>query len=603
MLPDSFLAMWKKKKGRTFHSSLRLLVISLCCIQSHVGYSQNTFQLNLNLKDTLQRKEFIRMEKQLLSQKTFGDSLSMLRELNNTLLRLQGSGFLAASIDSIRCNEKNCTAELFLGDYYSWAYLSKGNVENDVLSGTGFRSKLFEKKPFRLEQILKIEEKILQNCENTGHPFASIKLDSLRITSNAISGKLNLIKNKNVTVDSVILRGKATIAPVYIYSYIGIRPGDLYNESKISKISNRIRELPFVSENRPSRVVFTNTETKLELFLENKKASQFDGVIGLLPDDAKPGKFTFTGEAHLKLQNSLKRGEIIEFNWKQLPGKTQDLKIHGLYPFLLNTPFGIDANLTLYKKDSTYVDITKNIGIQYSFAGNDFLKAFINDKESNLQLTKGLENLSTLPPYADITIVTYGLTFHFERLDYRLNPRKGLLFELTGSTGNRTIRKNSSINPVLYDSLRLRTTNYQGEISLDYFIPLGGRHVLNLGTISGYMYNPEIFTNELYRIGGLKSLRGFDEESIYASAFSIGKLEYRYLLEQNSFLFAFLNGATYENKSRSGYISDQPFGFGAGIDFETKLGIMSVSYALGKQFDNPIYFRTGKIHFGIVNYF
>ena len=117
------------------------------------------------------------------------------------------------------------------------------------------------------------------------------------------------------------------------------------------------------------------------------------------------------------------------------------------------------------------------------------------------------------------------------------------------------------------------------------------------------MYNPEIFTNELYRIGGLKSLRGFDEESIYASAFSIGKLEYMYLLEQNSFLFAFFNGAWYENKNRSGFISDQPIGFGAGIDFETKLGIMSVSYALGKQFDNPIYFRTGKIHFGIVNYF
>jgi hemolysin activation/secretion protein len=137
----------------------------------------------------------------------------------------------------------------------------------------------------------------------------------------------------------------------------------------------------------------------------------------------------------------------------------------------------------------------------------------------------------------------------------------------------------------------------------DYFIPLGGRHVIDLGTISGYIYNQELFVNELYRIGGLKSLRGFDEESIYASAYSIGKLEYRYLLEQNSFLFVFFNAAKYENKSRTIHLNDTPFGFGAGIDFETKIGIMSVSYAFGKQFNNPIYFRNGKIHFGIVNYF
>lgn len=126
---------------------------------------------------------------------------------------------------------------------------------------------------------------------------------------------------------------------------------------------------------------------------------------------------------------------------------------------------------------------------------------------------------------------------------------------------------------------------------------------MNLGTKSGIVYNDRLFTNELFRIGGLKSLRGFDEESIYASTFSIGKIEYRFLLEQNSFLFAFINGAYYENKSRNFNLKDTPFGFGAGMNFETRIGIMSISYALGKQFSNPVYFRNAKVHFGIVNYF
>ncbi|MBL0102818.1 MAG: BamA/TamA family outer membrane protein [Bacteroidetes bacterium] len=220
-----------------------------------------------------------------------------------------------------------------------------------------------------------------------------------------------------------------------------------------------------------------------------------------------------------------------------------------------------------------------------------------------MQSTKGLEFATTLPDYADVTILSYGSTVHWERLDYRLNPRKGIAMEFTASAGNRKIRKNSSINPALYDSLELQSVTYAGEMHLDYFWSPGGKHVINFGTIGGYIQNESLFINELFRIGGLKSLRGFDEESIYASGFLIGKIEYRYQLEQNSFLFTFFNMAGYANKSRNINLHDTPIGFGAGINFETKLGIMSVSYALGKQFDNPIYFRNGKIHFGIVNYF
>lgn len=137
----------------------------------------------------------------------------------------------------------------------------------------------------------------------------------------------------------------------------------------------------------------------------------------------------------------MQRGEVIEFNWKQLPNKTQDLKIHLLYPFLLNTPFGIDGNLSIYRRDSTYTDVIKNLGIQYSISGNNYLKAFINDKQSDLQSSKGLENITVLPDYADISILSYGATFHFEKLDYRLNPKKGYAVEFTGSTGNRKIKR------------------------------------------------------------------------------------------------------------------------------------------------------------------
>ena len=423
-----------------------------------------------------------------------------------------------------------------------------------------------------------------------GHLHAAVSPVCSRL--NAVASRISALRAKTVNT----LKCQRCQVP--------IKPGDVYNESQISRISNRIRELAFLREGKPYEIVFSEKETNLYLYLESKKASQFDGVIGVLPDNDNPGKVNLTGEVHLKLQNSLKRGEIIELNWKQLPAKTQDLKVHGLYPFVFNTPLGVDASLSIYKKDTTYLDVIKNLGIQYAFTGNNFIKAFVNNKQSSLLNTTGLKNATVLPPYADITINSYGLSGHYEKLDYRFNPRKGILLDGLGSVGTRVISKNADLDENhLYDSLLLSSTQYNVEFSGDYFLSLGQRSVLDIGNMSGWIYGPDIFTNELFRIGGLKSLRGFDEESIYASLYTIGKIEYRYLLEQNSFLFLFMNAAYVRDESRGKYIYDDPYGFGAGIDFETKIGIMSLNYALGKQFDNPVYFRNAKVHFGIVNYF
>jgi hemolysin activation/secretion protein len=117
------------------------------------------------------------------------------------------------------------------------------------------------------------------------------------------------------------------------------------------------------------------------------------------------------------------------------------------------------------------------------------------------------------------------------------------------------------------------------------------------------MQAENIFLNEAFRIGGNNSLRGFDEESIYATSYCIGNLEYRFLFEQNSYLFLFGNGAWYELNTENEYVNDLPYGFGAGVSFQTKAGIFSISYALGKQFENPILLRAAKVHFGIVSVF
>lgn len=580
----------------------RFLLLFATLYSTHV-FSQTEKQVHFLFSGFQSGNDSIIFRKKFSSFKSAKDSSDFIQKLAEISNEMKSLGYGLISVDSVQSNASAYNVWMYAGPKFKWVKLESDSIERSYLEGTPLFKHNLKNTVFDPSAFEKIRARILKNCENNGYPFASVKLNQVAIDSNLIQAKINLTKNSLVKIDSIIIKGNAAIAPVYIYNYIGIFPGDIYNESKLQRISNRLRELAFVKEIRASQVSFTEKLNRLYLFLENKKSSQFDGVIGFLPDENNQGKLNLTGEVHLKLQNSFKRGEVVELNWKQLPPRSQDLKVHLLYPFVFNSPFGVDANLSIFKRDTIFIDVIKNLGIQYSLFGNNFVKIFVNDKQSDLQSTKGLENITALPSYADVTTTSYGSTFHFEKLDYRINPMHGYAIECTASAGNRTIRKNSDINPLVYDSLRLKSTTYQLTINADFYQSLGGKNVLNIGGIASRIENPELFTNELYRIGGLRSLRGFDEESIFASTFAIGKIEYRYLLEQNSFLFLFYNQAWYERKRKNGYLNDTPLGFGGGINFETRLGIMSVSYALGKQGDNPIFFRNGKVHFGIVNYF
>ena len=98
-------------------------------------------------------------------------------------------------------------------------------------------------------------------------------------------------------------------------------------------------------------------------------------------------------------------------------------------------------------------------------------------------------------------------------------------------------------------------------------------------------------------------LRGFDEDAIYSPFYSLFTLEYHFLLSKNTYFYTFGDMALVEDARFNNGTLDTPFGFGIGAALETKGGIFSLSYALGKQFDNKIELRNGKIHFGYINLF
>ena len=577
--------------------------------------AQGTVHLKMVVTDD---SLFFKHNKKYQIHNEYETDLKATKSWQMLILKLYADGYVTASVDSMDGDKFNKTAYLFIGKRYEWLDLRPGNVNPVVLSQVGFKEKQYRNKYFKYTELDGLLKDMLAYSENNGYPFATVKLDSVKIEDGMVSASLNLTRNQVITYDTVAIHGNATIKKPYLYAYLGIRPGKLYNETDIQRISKRLADLSFLQEERPFEIVFHGNKAMVNLFLTNKRASQFDFLLGFLPNSASTGKFLFTGNVNLNLVNPFGLGHVIGLTWQKLQPGTQDLKVNFEYPYLLSTPIGVDANFHLYKRDTSYIDIDYQVGIQYVFGGRNHLRVFVHNTITNLLNvdTNAILNTRKLPASNDVRSNLYGVEYYLEKFNYRFNPQSGYSVRITPAVGTRKIKENTTITKLadpenpgqtfasLYDTIKLNTIKYQVSYSLENFWPIGKRNTIRTATQgAAILGNKNLFQNELFRIGGNKVLRGFDEESIFASIYNVGTVEYRFLLQKNSFFNVFFDAAYVESRIQGKYRNDFPFGFGVGFSYETKAGVFGISYALGQQKDFPVNFKSGKIHFGYVNYF
>ena len=534
---------------------------------------------------------------------------------------LQSLGYVTASIDTMRYDSLSARIALFIGDRYQWAQLDASGVDPEVLQAVGWRDRIFSGKSMDFSQVSLWQEKILTYMENTGHPFARVQLDSLRVDGEKVSASLQLEKGPAYKIDSIRILGDAKISNEFLQRYLEIRNGSLFNKEKLLRISRRMRELSYVEEAYPSKLVWLGTGSVLEMYLKPKKSSQVNILVGFLPnnDQLSSKKILITGEANLNLKNALGAGETIGLNWQQLQVRSPRLNIVYQHPYLFNTPVGLDFAFDMFRKDSTFLNVNFLLGARYILNVNQSGRLFLQKTQTIVNgVNKNfiLQNYR-LPDEADVSSTNIGVDYEFNNTNYRLNPTRGNELRLITSIGTRKIKKNSEIlelkdpgNPnfdfgTLYDTIKLKTYQFRARVSAAKYLPLGrqNRTTIKIGVNGGMFHSANIFRNELFQIGGYKLLRGFDEESQYLSEFIVGTAEFRYLVGQNSYFYGFTDGGWGRNNSQNFDVSYTYFGTGLGLAFETKVGIFNLAWAVGKRSDLEFNLRQSKIHIGFINYF
>ncbi len=582
-------------------------------LQINAAQSQAIYKINW-VTDSVSN---LILNKVITSDNTPIDSVQCIFKINNTLLQLATQSYLTASVMQLSFVDSVCNVNIDLGQSFKWIKLTKGNVSEDVITASGWRENLFYNKTYNHISYSQKVAKMLQYLEQNGYPFAQLKLDSVKFTNEGISATLNLDKGDLIKLDTIEIIGDANIKGWFVAKYLGLKKDAPYNELLLKNIDSRLSQLQFVKATRSSLVYFVGAVAKPVVYLTNKQSSSVDGIIGFAPSsDNNNNKLLITGEANLKLQNLFGTGKGFDLAFKSFLNGSQQLNTHILWPYIAKSNIGVDYELNLLKFDSTFLDVKHDIGIQYRLIGNDYVKVFYSLQTTSLLTvdTNVIRVTKSLPSSNDLRVNLYGIATKISRYDYYLNPRKGFGFEISAAIGSKSIIKNPTVDGIkflsadgssksIYDTMTLSSTQYRFTGKGDVFIPIAKRAAIRFEGSFGHIKAPTLFFSELFRLGGIRTLKGFDEQAIFASSFGILNTELRYLLQQNSHVLLFWNGAWYQNRILNPTITDLPYGFGAGLNFETGAGIFSLYYAVGKQFNNSIEFDKAKVHFGFVNYF
>jgi hypothetical protein len=388
-----------------------------------------------------------------------------------------------------------------------------------------------------------------------------------------------------------MVSGYDKVKTSYLMNHFGIYKGKPYEERLILEIPKKVKLIPFLSISESPEVVFTNGKCNIHLKLSQNKVSKVDGILGVLPNQKEGENVLITGQLNLDLYNLFSSGKRIALEWQSFDAYSQLLDVLYFHPNLLRTPINIEGDFYLLKQDTTFIN--REFGLELSLLSKNSSKIGFRTEliSSRLISTNTLEDITELPDNTDYNLNYYGLNYLLNRFDNPNLPTNGLRINLAGSIGQKNIIKNPLYNDEIYSGIDLKSLQ----------IKISGEIETRL--LGGFLDGDNLFRSDLFRVGGLRTLRGFVENQFFTSSFGVANLEIRTMFSNETYFLLFFDQAALVENFKNNKDIQNPFGTGAGLSFTTNAGVFNFVFAMGKSDNQPFGIEYSKIHFGYVSRF
>lgn len=551
--------------------------IQRCILFFLIAYSNQMFSQSLNLSVLSEDNTKTEIIDSVGYAKSFDNYNGLENELNKLKDKLARLGYIDTTIDSIiRKNDTLFNAYLFLGQKIERIRIKyKDNFNSELLNFIIHNSgkDYFEIAISEVENTLNtLNYKIAEQ----GDPFSTLQL--INITKedlDLITAELKVVTNQKRRIDKVIVRGYEKFSQSYLKRLLKLRTGETFNLNEIKEKVELLKDLRFANKLRDPEVLFTKDSTTLYLYIEKTRTNNFDGFLGFGTNE-NTNKIEFDGYLDLRLINNLNYGETLNLFYKSDEIDQQTFRVDTDLPYMFGSPVGVQVGLNIFRKDTTFSNTKQYAKINYQINSQHRVAVGISSTQSTNLLDSDTSILN------DYTTNYYTLGYIFTKPQFYdpLFPIN-LLLDFSMGFGNREndldIRKQTVFNIDTYKIFNLNSNN-------SIYTRFNG----------AILTSDDYLDNELFRFGGINSIRGFEENSLVANLYGVINTEYRYRLSNSIYIHSVLDAAYFENQITN--TKEKLFGFGFGLGLLTNAGLFRLNYSSGKSENRQFKLSDSKVH-------
>ncbi len=423
---------------------------------------------------------------------------------------------------------------------------------------------------------------------NNGFPLAKVAVQQQVFQETTIEVELSIDKGEAVLIEEVWVEESNIIKPNYLHNLIGIHENDLFSSKKLLDMALVFsNEGNFSLEKQPTTSISAGAAS-IELDLKKIQNNKFEGFLGLLPSALENQKMLVVGNIQLELNNLFRSGKRLNLFWESYKPESQIFNFSYRHPFIFNAPLDVNLALDLVKEDSTFFNRSFYFDFSARLSTKNSLKLFSEQKSTALVKTSYIEEDN----FANGKSSLFGLKFEHKNNSNASGTTIALGY------GRRSVTSEKGMSETLYNAVKDGYNQGSLWVEQRYVKPLKTRFNWNIEFEGGHRWADYIFFNDVYRLGGASSIRGFNENEFFASSYAFVRNELRLYFESGSYVMGFTDFAYLEMDGINERVSDFPLGLGVGLLTDTKNGKFYVTFALGKAKNQTFSFDNSKIHFG-----
>jgi translocation and assembly module TamA len=555
-----------------------LLLVSSCVFAQDLGRFR--YVKFVNLKDSIIYKKII-------------DKSEIDIFIRTKVNAYKFSGYWLASCDSVDAMGDTLIAYMYIGKRFNRLEIGFGVGVCDLYPKLCKDVGKTVSKEVSSESIALINKEIEKFFKNNGYPFFSYTYDSIFISEDRVKATLNIDPFLLIQFDSLVLESPLKSQNKYLQSLLKVKKGEIYSQNHVDDIANLVENTGFLTLVSEPYVVYKFDKAYVHVDLKERKTVLLNGLVGYLPDQ-NTRKNILVGEAAANFKNLFGQGIFYGLKWKRFQQRSQDLNMRLSVPFILGSPISSDLELNLLKQDTSFVNINRRL--KFSYALSKDLKSSLSYQYYTSVVNSPSKEYSTALRGNNTS--QYGLGLDYNTLGTSFFPIGGGAMTLEGTIGTKILNQGA------IDSLPRVSTQFNGLVAVNKILRVSRTSVLALRVEGRLLWNNKgvLLLNDLYRLGGINDLRGFNEKYFFSDKYTVNSLEYRKLISKESYLVTFIDIGLV-SVPPIGNAFQIPIGMGGGCVFRSPIGVFKVFYSLGKSKDQRLTIQSSKIHFTLSNEF